>query len=86
MNQAESRKVLASNIKAVFIPNTWTTTPPKAAPKANMTDQVEPLNALAVTRSFLGTSDGMMALRAGSKNPDNEISTITSAYTSHKVF
>ena len=79
MNQAETKKVQASTIKATRIPNKLTKTPPRAAPKASMTDQVEPLSALAVTRCSLGTSEGMMALLAGSKKPDKEISIITKA-------
>ena len=79
INQAEIKKVQASTIKATRIPNRLTTTPPRAAPKANMTDQVDPLRALAVTRCSLGTREGMMALLAGSKKPDKEISIMTSA-------
>ena len=79
MNQAEIRKVQASIIKATRIPNRLTITPPRAAPKASITDQVEPLSAFAVTRCSLGTSEGIMALLAGSKNPDKEISITTKA-------
>ena len=79
MNQAEIKKVHASIIKATRIPNRLTITPPRAAPKASMTDQVDPLRAFAVTRCSLGTSEGMMALLAGSKKPDREISRMTSA-------
>ena len=79
MNQAEIKKVQESTIKATRIPKRLTKTPPRAAPKANITDQVDPLSAFAVTRFSLETSEGIMALLAGSKKPDKEISIIIRA-------
>jgi len=76
--------VNASMTNAALIPNQLTSAPPRAAPTASITDQVDPLRALAVTRSLRGVSEGMMALRAGSKNPASAISTTASVYRSHK--
>ena len=69
IKHADNRKVNASRINAVLIPNKLTTNPPNAAPKASIIDQVAPDSVLAVTRWFLGTIDGIIALLAGSKNP-----------------
>ena len=45
------------------------TIPPRAAPKANITDQVAELSALAAPTSSGAAMSGRMALRAGKKKP-----------------
>ena len=50
IKHADNRKVNASRINAVLIPNKLTTNPPNAAPKASIIDQVAPDSVLAVTR------------------------------------
>src|SRR4030095_4554172 len=67
MKTAEARKVTESRIKAAVAPKNPVTTPPTAAPKVSITDQVTEEMALAGSNSRSETIEGTDAVRAGSK-------------------
>ena len=68
-NIVETRKVNPSMINAVWMPKMPVVTPPIAAPRASITDQVEAPRAFAVPSSCGDVMSGRIALRAGLKKP-----------------
>src|SRR5205085_12501651 len=68
---AEAMKVRESKTNAAFVPNNPVTTPPIAAPRVSITDQVTAAMALAGTNARADTIDGIAAVFAGSKNVEN---------------
>ena len=66
---AESRKVKVSRTNAGYMPKMPEKSPPRAAPRASITDQVAELSALTAPSSRGLEMSGRMAVWAGSKKP-----------------
>src|SRR5215211_7569738 len=69
MNHAEAKNDTALIVKATLRPATAVTSPPIEAPIASIADQVALDKALAGISSSSDVRFGIVAVRAGSKNP-----------------
>ncbi len=73
MKKADAKYDTAFMAKATLRPATAVTTPPSDAPMASIAAHVALASAFAGSSSAADVMFGMVAVRAGSKNPDAAI-------------
>src|SRR6476660_4229468 len=73
MQYADQKNEAALMMKAMSRPKTAVASPPTDAPMASMADQVALDTAFAGSSSSAVVTFGIVAVRAGSKNPDAAI-------------